>query len=96
MTDIYKCTPEYLIKNAKLPFRVMESEEAMYDEMAEIMADTVKKNGEKRTVIICPVGSDRAVSQVCRDREPREDQLKKLCIYQYGRVSGRRRKSNRL
>lgn len=56
MTDIYKCTPEYLIKNAKLPLRVMESEEAMYDEMAEIMADTVKKNGEKRTVIICPVG----------------------------------------
>ena len=56
MTDIYKCTPEELMKNAKLPFRVMESEEAMYDEIARIMADTIKKNGGKRTVIICPVG----------------------------------------
>ena len=52
----YSCSPEEFIKNAKMPVRVMESEAAMYEEIAEIMASTIeKKNGEK-CVIICPVG----------------------------------------
>ena len=49
-------TPEELTKNARMPLRVMSSEDAMYREMAEIMVDCIcKKNGEQ-TVIILPVG----------------------------------------
>ena len=52
----YSLSPEEFIKNARMPVRVMESEAAMYEEIAEIMASTIeRKNGEK-CVIICPVG----------------------------------------
>lgn len=56
MIDTYKCTPEEFSKNSKIPFRVMEKEEDMYQEIARLMADTIKANGEEKTVIICPVG----------------------------------------
>ena len=56
MKQTYLCSPEELKNNARIPFRVMEREDEMYEEIARIMADTIKaKNGE-RTVIICPVG----------------------------------------
>lgn len=52
----YSMSPEEFIKNARMPVRVMETEAAMYEEIAEIMASTIeKKNGDK-CVIICPVG----------------------------------------
>lgn len=56
MKNTYFCSKEEFFKNAKLPVRVMETEEAMYEEMAQIMVDTIIKNGDKQTVIICPVG----------------------------------------
>ena len=54
--NIYTCTPEELKKNARLPLRVMETEAAMYEEMAEIMAGIIEKNQGKQTVMIVPVG----------------------------------------
>lgn len=56
MSETYTCSPESFIKNAKLPVRIMDSEAAMYDEIARIMADTIIANGDGQTVIICPVG----------------------------------------
>ncbi|MBR6765539.1 MAG: hypothetical protein IKM06_03545 [Clostridia bacterium] len=58
MTDqeIYYCSKEEFIKNAKLPVRVMDTGDDMYREIARIMADTIKNNGDNQTVIICPVG----------------------------------------
>ena len=48
----YSCSPEEFMKNARMPVRVMESEAAMYEEIAEIMASTTeKKNGEKCGII---------------------------------------------
>lgn len=52
----YSCSTEEFMQQAKLPVRVMESESAMYDEIARLMADTILSNGEGQTVIICPVG----------------------------------------
>jgi glucosamine-6-phosphate deaminase len=52
----YSMSPEEFIKNAKMPVRVMESEAAMYEEIAEIMASTIEKKNGERCVIICPVG----------------------------------------
>ena len=54
--EIYYCSKEDLMKNAKTPLRVMETEDAIYREIARIMADTIIKNNGKQTVIICPVG----------------------------------------
>ena len=56
MANTYTCTPEEWKKNSKIPMRVMETEDSMYDEIARIMADTIKNNGDDKTVIICPVG----------------------------------------
>ena len=39
--NIYTCSPEELMKNARLPLRVMETESAMYEEMAEIMGQPI-------------------------------------------------------
>jgi len=56
MNNTYYCSPEELKTNARLPFRVMETEPEMYEEIAQIMFDTIKANGDEPTVIICPVG----------------------------------------
>ena len=56
MIDTYRCSPEQWIENSKIPMRVMETEQDMYEEMARIMVDTIKNNGNDKTVIICPVG----------------------------------------
>lgn len=56
MLNTYTCSPQEFQKNSKIPLRVMDTEAAMYEEMARLMADTIKKNGEEKTVIICPVG----------------------------------------
>ncbi|MCI8387680.1 MAG: glucosamine-6-phosphate isomerase [Clostridiales bacterium] len=56
MNNIYFCKPDELMKNSRLPLRVMESEADMYEEMAEIMASVIEKNDGAQTVIICPVG----------------------------------------
>lgn len=56
MKSTYTCSGEELKLNSKIPFRVMDKEDDMYEEIAQIMVDTIKaKNGEK-TLIICPVG----------------------------------------
>ncbi len=55
-TKTYTSTPEEFLKNAKLPTRVMRDEASMYEEIAQIMFDTIKNNGDEKTVIICPVG----------------------------------------
>ena len=54
--QIYTCTPEELMKKSRLPLRVMPTEAAMYEEMAELMADIIEKKQGETTVIICPVG----------------------------------------
>ncbi|MBQ0101430.1 MAG: glucosamine-6-phosphate isomerase [Firmicutes bacterium] len=56
MTDIYHCSKEEFLKNVRMPTRIMETETAMYEEMADIMVDTIRNNGDGQTVIICPVG----------------------------------------
>lgn len=56
MVNTYYCTPEEWKENSKIPLRVMETEDSMYDEIARLMADTIKANGDDKTVIICPVG----------------------------------------
>lgn len=56
MQNTYTCSSEELIKNTRLPLRVMNTEEDMYDEIAHIMADVIEKNNGGQTVIICPVG----------------------------------------
>ena len=56
MLEIYKMGREEFLEKAKIPTRVKESEEALYEEMAQIMVDTIVKNNGKQTVIICPVG----------------------------------------
>ncbi len=56
--NIYYCKKEEFLKNAKMPLRILKSEQAAYEEIAEIMLDTVKQNNAagKPTTIICPVG----------------------------------------
>lgn len=54
--NTYRCTPEEWKNNTKIPMRIMDSEEAMYQEIGRLMADTIIKNGDEKTVIICPVG----------------------------------------
>ena len=56
MLSTYKCTPKEWIENSKIPMRIMDTEDSMYEEIARIMADTIKNNGDDQTVIICPVG----------------------------------------
>ena len=56
MKDIYHVSPAEFLENAKIPTRVMETEAAMMEEIAQIMVDTIIKNGDDKTVIICPVG----------------------------------------
>ena len=52
----YYMSPEKFLENAKIPTRVMPTEASMYEEIAQIMVDTIVKNGDGQTVIICPVG----------------------------------------
>ena len=54
--NTYTCSKEDFIKNSKIPVRVMKCEADMYEEIAQIMFDTIKANGDGKTVIICPVG----------------------------------------
>lgn len=54
--NTYTCSPQEFLKNTKLPTRVMNSEADMYEEIAQIMVDTIVNNDGKRTVMICPVG----------------------------------------
>lgn len=56
MVNTYTCSPQEWKDNSKIPFRVMPTEDSMMDEIARLMADTIKNNGDNKTVIICPVG----------------------------------------
>ena len=58
MKNTYYCSSEDFIKNSKVPVRIMQTEEAMMEEIAELMASTIEFNNAKgeKTVIICPVG----------------------------------------
>ena len=58
MINTYYCSSEDFVKNSKIPVRVMDTEAAMMEEIAELMASTIEANNAKgeRTVIICPVG----------------------------------------
>ena len=54
--DIYTKPMGDFIKESKIPIRILESETAIYMEMAEITADIIIRNNDKKTVVICPVG----------------------------------------
>ncbi len=54
--EIYYCSKEELLKNSKIPFRVLPTQDDINEEIAQIMVDVIVKNGDKQTVIICPVG----------------------------------------
>jgi glucosamine-6-phosphate deaminase len=56
MSYIYKCSPDEFLEKSMIPVRVLETEQEMYEEIAQIMVDTVKKKEGKTTVFICPVG----------------------------------------
>ncbi|MBE6749830.1 MAG: glucosamine-6-phosphate isomerase [Ruminococcaceae bacterium] len=56
MSNTYTATREEFVNSSKIPLRVMKSEAAIYEEMAQIMFDTIVKNKGELTVIICPVG----------------------------------------
>ena len=56
MNEIYQMSRADFLKNTKIPTRVMATEAAMYEEIAQIMVDTIVKNNGAQTVIICPVG----------------------------------------
>ncbi len=58
MQNTYYCSSEEFVKNSKIPVRVMQTEPAMMEEIAEIMATTIEENNAKgeKSVIICPVG----------------------------------------
>ena len=58
MINTYYCSSEDFVKNSKIPVRVMDTEAAMMEEIAELMASTIEANNAKgeKTVIICPVG----------------------------------------
>ena len=52
----YICSPEEFKNNCKIPLRVMDKEDDMYEEIAQIMVDTIKDKKGEKTLIICPVG----------------------------------------
>lgn len=54
----YYIKKEDFIEKSKMPIRIMPTEAAMYEEIADIMISTIKSNNEsgKTTTIICPVG----------------------------------------
>ena len=54
--DIYRISPDEVARNAKIPLRVVESEAACYEEMAEIMATIIEKANGAQVVMIVPVG----------------------------------------
>ncbi len=56
MKDTYICSPQEFLKNSKIPVRIMESEDDMYEEMSDIMIGTIVKSLGKQCVFICPVG----------------------------------------
>ncbi len=58
MSSIYELTSEEFLNKSRLPMRVVESEQVMYEEIAQIMTDTILINNrnKKSTIFICPVG----------------------------------------
>ena len=56
MLDVYKCSPAEFVENSRIPLRVVEAEQDMYEEIAQIMIDRIQKSKGKRVVFICPVG----------------------------------------
>lgn len=58
MTNTYTCSSEEFMQNKRMPVRIMETEQSMYEEIAQIMLDTIKEKNAKgeKTLIICPVG----------------------------------------
>ena len=58
MINTYYCSSEDFVKNSKIPVRVMQTEAAMMEEIAELMASAIEATNAKgeKTVIICPVG----------------------------------------
>ncbi|MBO5370050.1 MAG: glucosamine-6-phosphate isomerase [Clostridia bacterium] len=58
MTNTYTCSSEEFMQNKRMPVRIMETEQSMYEEIAQIMVDTIKEKNAKgeKTLIICPVG----------------------------------------
>ena len=77
MKDIYHITPEEVAKNALMPFRLVETEEKMYEEMGRIMADCIEKNHGEQTVIILPVGPIGQYKYLAKEINERRLSLKK-------------------
>ena len=56
MLETYTCPAQELLRNSRIPIRVMADEAAMYEEIAQIMVDKILAAAGKRIVFICPVG----------------------------------------
>ncbi len=54
--EMYYCSKEELQKNAKIPFRVLPTQNDINQEIARIMVEVIERNQGKQTVMICPVG----------------------------------------
>lgn len=76
MKDIYHITPDEVAKGALMPYRIVETEEKMYEEMGRIMADCIEKNNGDQTVIILPVGPIGQYKHLAREINERRLSLK--------------------
>jgi glucosamine-6-phosphate deaminase len=56
MLDTYQCSSKEFLENSRMAIRIMETEQSIYEEMAQIMVDMITQNQGKPTVFICPVG----------------------------------------
>ena len=78
MERTYYMSSEEFLENVRIPTRVVEDEDYMYEEMTDIIVDTIQKNnalGEK-TVVICPVGPTKQYPILARKINARNVDLK--------------------
>lgn len=55
MMNPYQVSAEEFLRNSRIPIRVLPTEADMYEEMADIIISTIRKNNG-HAVVICPVG----------------------------------------
>ena len=56
MNYTYSCTPKELLQKSRIPIRVLESEQEIYEEMSALMIETIRQKKGEQVVFICPVG----------------------------------------
>ena len=78
MQEKYYISPEEFLKRTKIPTRVVESEDVMYEEMAELTVRTIEENNSRgeKTVVICPVGPTRQYPIIAEKINKRNVDLK--------------------